>query len=160
MPGDEVIELRQAIDDQTIALSGEFNMSIDALRDAMSDGFRGVGERVEKNTARLVGDSERPGVIAELKELQEAQEGDDDREKARAVIRSIVKWGGPPLAAIVFSVGGWVASQAWHDHVAIGDNGHAIERVKTRLEHVEELRQQADDNHRALLRALRTGERE
>jgi len=130
MPEDEVRLLRQDIRDQTAALSGEIQINAQAIK--------AVAEAVRASTE-------------DVADLKAAQGQDDDARKYAGWAWTAAKWAAVPVFAIASALG----TAALADHNRISANAHEIVIVKERVLHVEELRSQAETNHRELLRALR-----
>jgi len=137
MPEDEVRLLRQDIRDQTAALSGEIQINALAIK-AVAEAVRTSNETVTR-------------TVSDVADLRAKQGQDDDARKYLGWAWTAAKWAAVPVFAIASALG----TAALADHGRIGDNAHEIVIVKERVLHVEELRSQAEANHRELLRALR-----
>lgn len=148
--GNELEELRLSLErtvvdvvaDQTRALSGEIEVNRELLRKNAAAALAN-GHAVTKLNEAVFGTEKEEGLVAK-------QERDDEAWKYAKTAKRL----GYGLGVALLTIAGW-----WYaDHVQINENRHAIEAVKTRVEHVEELREQADEHHRELLDALRRRE--
>jgi len=142
MPEEDAQLLATKLDAQTLRMDEGFA--------ALSGEVQVNHEEIKRLAMRVDGDTDRPGLMADVADLKAKQGQDDDLRKYGGMVWKAAKWAAIPAFAVLSAI----ATAALADHARIGVNEHQIDVVKTRIAHVEELRAVQEEHHQELLDAI------